>query len=546
MLTVTDENPLVAEYDAVVVGSGFGGTMAAHELVSAGWRVLMVERGDWVARGPHNWSPDEVGPLTPHYSLDTPYRVLAGGETDAMGSFTCVGGPSVFYGGVSLRFRAQDFEPAPEIVADSAARWPFGYDAVEADYTRAERIIGVAGETGDDPTEPPRSAPHPHPGGALAPTSRRIWDAASRLGLHPFRLPLAFNHSRTSGRAPCAACGTCDLFACAVGAKNDLATAVLPGLLRRGLVLRARTVAVRLVARSGRVHLLECVDRDRGSRLRFAARVFVLAAGALASPHLVMASGLDRESPARPAVGRYLMRHWNAVVAGLFPRPPELEGQFHKQVGIHDYYFGDDELGEPAGKLGGLQQLATPPPSLLKNSLPWAVGAALQPVVPRITGLLAIAEDQPDPANGVAIDASCRDRFGLPQLLVTHRYSRRDRAAGRALTDRARRILRGAGAWATRVHEIRTFSHAVGTLRMGSDTRTAPVDPEGRFRGVDNLYVADASVFPTSAAVNPSLTIAAGALRIGRRLAAREDASTGRRFHPVSLPIAAVGTPGVS
>jgi choline dehydrogenase-like flavoprotein len=542
MLTLTGRTPPVPEYDAVIVGSGFGGTMAAHELVSAGWRVLMVERGDWVARGPHNWSPEGVGPLTPHYSLDTPYRVLAGGEKDVMGSFTCVGGPSVFYGGVSLRFRVRDFEPAPEIVGDSAACWPFGYDAVEADYTRAERIIGVAGERGDDPTDPPRSERHPHPGGALAPTSRRIWDAASQLGLHPFRLPLAFNHSRGNGREPCVACGTCDLFACAIGAKNDLATAVLPGLRRRGLVLRPRTVAVRLVARSGRVRLLECVDRDDGSRIRVSARVFVLAGGALASPHLVLASGLDRESPARPAVGRYLMRHWNAVVAGLFPWPPEPEGQFHKQVGIHDYYFGDDELSSPSGKLGGLQQLATPPPALLKNGLPWAVGAALQPIVPRITGLLAIAEDQPYLGNGVAVDASQRDRFGLPQLLVTHRYSRRDRAAGHALTDRARRLLRRAGAWATRVHEIRTFSHAVGTLRMGSDARTAPVDPEGRFRGIENLYVADASVFPTSAAVNPSLTIAASALRIGRRLVARDAVPARPRVRPVSLPVVGVPT----
>jgi choline dehydrogenase-like flavoprotein len=510
------------EYDAIVVGSGFGGVMAAHELVDAGWRVLMVERGDWVERGPHNWRPEGVGTLTPHYSLDTPYRVLAGGERDVMGSFACVGGPSVFYGGVSLRFRVRDFDPAPEIVGDSGALWPFGYGALEAHYTRAERLIGVAGEQGDDPTAPPRSAHHSHPGGALSPTSRRIWSAAARLGLRPFRLPLAFNHSRAAGREPCAACGTCDLFACAVGAKNDLATAVLPGLLRRGLVLRPRTVAVRLVARSGRVSALECVDRDDGSRLRLSARVFVLAAGALASPHLVLASGLDRESPARAAVGRYLMRHWNAVVAGLFPWPPDPEGQFHKQVGIHDFYFGDAGRRGLAGKLGGLQQLSTPPPELLKHHLPWAVGAALQPVVPRITGLLAIAEDQPDPANGVAIDASRRDRFGLPQLLVTHRYSRRDEAAGRALTDRARQILRRAGAWATRVHEIRSFSHAVGTLRMGSDERTAPVDPEGRFRGLENLYVADASVFPTSAAVNPSLTIAAGALRIGSRLVDRD------------------------
>jgi choline dehydrogenase-like flavoprotein len=521
VLVFTETKPPVAECDVVVVGSGFGGTLAAHELLRGGARVVMVERGDWVARGPHNWAPAGVGTLTPHYSLDTPYRVLEGGEAPVMGAFRCVGGPSVFYGGVSLRFRADDFRPAPEIVRDSGALWPFDYGELEPWYTKAERLIGVAGESGDDPTEPPHSAGYPQSAGALSPTSRLIWEAARDLGLHPFRLPLAFNHARTADRRPCAACGTCDLFACAIGAKNDLATAVLPGLLSRGLLLCRRSVAVRLHAKSGRVREIECVDRDTGGRTRIAATAFVLAAGALASPHLVLASGLERESPAPAAVGRHLMRHWNAVVGGFFPKRADPLGQFHKQVGVHDFYFGHGEGKKPLGKLGGLQQLATPPPELLKAHLPAGLGAVLSPLVPRITGLLVVAEDQPSQENGVALDPTVRDRFGLPQLLVTHRYTPRDEAAGQALVFEARRLLHRAGALATRVHEIRSFSHAVGTLRMGTDALTAPVDPEGRFRGLDNLYVADASVFPTSAAVNPSLTIAACALRLGARLANR-------------------------
>ncbi len=529
MLVFTDQARPVAECDVVVVGSGFGGTLAAHELMRSGARVVMLERGDWVPRGPQAWAATSVGTLTPHYSLETPYRVLSGGEAPVMGSFSCVGGPSVFYGGVSLRFRAEDFDPVPEIAGDSGARWPFGYGELEPWYTRAEQIIGVAGEAGDDPTAPPRSAPHPQCGGALSPTSRRVWEAAQSLGWHPFRLPLAFNHAKTPGRAPCAACGTCDLFACAIGAKNDLATAVLPRLLARGLVLRRHTVAVRLVARSGRVREIECVDRLTGRPVRIAASAFVLAAGALASPHLVLASGLDRESPAPQAIGRYLMRHWNAVVAGFFPSRPDPEAPFHKQVGVHDFYFGHPEVKEPAGKLGGLQQLSTPPPALLKAHLPPGLGAALEPLVPHITGLLVIAEDQPRAENRVALAESGRDRFGLPQLLVRHAYSARDQAAGRALVAQARRLLGRAGAWATRLHEIRSFSHAVGTLRMGADPQTSPVDPDGRFRGLENLYVADASVFPTSAAVNPSLTIAAGALRIGAGLAARRFSSSRAR-----------------
>lgn len=508
-------------HDAIVIGSGFGGTLAAQALVDAGARVLMIERGDWVRRGPENWAPDAVAPLSPHYRLDTPYRVLAGGERELIGSIQCVGGPSVFYGGVSLRMRAQDLAPAaPD---HSGAAWPFGYDELEPFYDRAERLIGVAGETGDDPTEPRRAGPYPYPPGALAPAARLIWEAARDLGLRPFRLPLAFNHSRTAGRAPCVGCPTCDGFACAVGAKNDLATAVLPALLGRGLELRTGSVAVRLVSEGDRVRAVDCVDRDTGRRELHSAPLFVLAAGALASPHLILASGLETRNPAGHLVGRHLMRHWNAVVMGLFPGRPGPEPQFHKQVGIHDFYLGHEAGGRPFGRLGGIQQLATPPAALVRAHLPAGVGALASATLGHVTGLLAIAEDEAREGNRVAVDPGRRDRFGLPQLVVTHRYSVRDMEAGRTLVGKAREILRRAGACATYVQPIRTFSHALGTLRMGADPERSVVDAGGRFRGLENLYVADASVFPTSAAVNPSLTIAACALRLGRRLALRSD-----------------------
>lgn len=509
-----------ARYDAIVVGSGFGGSMAASELVDAGWRVLMLERGSWVPRGPRNWSSEAVGPLTPFYSTETPYRAVAGGERDVVGSFQCVGGPSVFYGGAALRFRERDFEPAAEIVGDSAASWPFRYAEIEAHYTRAERLLGVAGELGGDPTEPWHSAPYPQLPGALSPTARLVRDACLRLGLTPSRLPLAFNHSVRDGRRACAACSTCDGFACAIGAKNDLATAVLPGLVQRGLHLRPDTVAVRFVTQGRGVVAIDCVDRKTGRPLRFHARLFLLAAGALASPHLLLASGLDGLHAGGRVIGRHLTRHVNAVVIGLFPRRPDREAQFHKQVAVHDFYFGHPWVQAPPGKLGAIQQLSTPPAALVKAHLPRMFGGAAASTLPHATGLLVMAEDQPRFENGVEVDWSRRDRFGLPQLRITHRYTPRDEAALRALVVQARRILKEAGAWLTYVQPIRTFSHALGTVRMGLDPSTSALDADGRLRGTDNLYVVDGSAFPTSGAVNPSLTIAANALRAGSRIAA--------------------------
>ena len=255
--------------------------------------------------------------------------------------------------------------------------------------------------------------------------------------------------------------------------------------------------------------------------MRYHARHVVLAAGALASPHLLLASGLHRQHAGGRVIGRYLTRHLNAVVIGLFPRRPDREAQFHKQLAIHDFYFGHPRVAGPAGKLGAIQQLSTPPAELVKAHLPRLVGGAVTKMLPHATGLLVMAEDQPRFENGVEVDRGRTDRFGLPELRITHRYTARDEAAAHALVGQARAILREAGARATYLQPIRTFSHALGTVRMGTDPETSALDADCRFRGTDNLYVVDGSCFPTSGAVNPSLTIAANALRAGQRIAAR-------------------------
>jgi choline dehydrogenase-like flavoprotein len=508
-------------FDAIVVGSGFGGAMVAHVLVNAGLDVLMLERGDWVPRGPHNWDDDGSLDLTPFATTEPPYRAVAGGTRELMHPYSCVGGPSVFYGGVSIRFREADFEPDPDIVGGSGACWPYDYPELEPFYTRAERILDVAGELRDDPTEPPHSEPYPQPPAPLSETSARVQGAARSLGLHPFRLPLAINYRTGTERAACIACTTCDTFACAIGAKNDLATGVLPALVERGLRLQPGTVVTRVNHEHGRVVDVECHHKETSRLHRYRAPVVVLAGGALGSPHLLLASGLEQANPAGHLVGRHLMRHCNAIVFGVFPRRPNRRRQFHKQLGIHDYYFGDPAITQPRGKLGSIQQLQTPPVGLVREQLPAVLGRPAGPVVEHLTGLLVMAEDQPDARNEVGVDWARGDRFGLPQATVSHRYSRRDLAARDALVRRSKKILRRAGAAACYVHRIKTFSHAVGTTRFGDDPASSVLDPHCGFRGIENLYVVDAGFMPTSAGLNPSLTISANALRVGDEIVRR-------------------------
>jgi len=506
-------------WDAVVVGSGFGGTMAADQLVRAGLDVLMLERGDWVERGPDNWDATASVDLTRWFTGEPPYRVVAGGNGPTVGSYSCVGGPSVFYGGVSVRFRAEDFVADPEIVGDSGAAWPYDYEELEPWYARAESLLGVAGTIDEDPTEPRHSGPYPSEPGVLSDTSTRIAAAARSLGLSPFRLPLAINYSPDKGRAACVGCTTCDTFACAIGAKNDLATAVLPSLRARGLEIRPNTVVTNLLVRDGHCEAVACYDKGSGRRERVRATTVVLSAGALGTPHVLLASELDAQNPAGHLLGRHLMRHCNAIVFGVFPSRPNPQRQFHKQIGIHDFYFGHPEVREPAGKLGSVQQLSTPPVGLIRHELPQVVGPLVGPAVDHLTGLLVMAEDQPQPGNHVRVDWRVRDRYGLPQLNIEHHYSQRDQLARKVLVRHSKRILRRAGAPVSYVHRIKSFSHAVGTVRFGSDPATSVLDENCRFRGIANLHVIDASFMPTSAGLNPSLTISANALRVGHAIA---------------------------
>lgn len=497
----------------------------AHVLVNAGQNVLMLERGDWVLRGPHNWAPDGSVNLTPYYSKETPYRVLAGGNSDIMGAYTCVGGPSVFYGAVSMRLREADFEAEPDIVADSGALWPYNYSELERYYTKAEQILSIAGEAGEDPTEPYRTNPYPQKLNKLSQTSQMIEAAAAGLKLHPFRLPLAINYVSNNVQATCVACTTCDMFACAIEAKNDLATCVLPTLIQRGLELRANTVAIKLLVNDRQVAVVECFDKNSNEKVRYRARMFVLSGGALASPHLLLASDLHKLNPGGNTVGRYLTRHCNAIAFGFFPRKPNKANEFHKQLGIHDFYFGHPTIRHPAGKLGSVQQFQTPPIGLVHSSLPKPFGQLVGLGVPHLTGLLVMAEDQPKYENYLAIDRRITNRFGLPQLLITHHHTKRDYAARDALLQKAKEILRKAGAWFSYVYDMKTFSHAAGTVRMGDDPKSSALDQYCQFRGVKNLFVVDGSFMPTSGGLNPSLTISANALRVGEYIVKNRSAA---------------------
>jgi choline dehydrogenase-like flavoprotein len=486
-------------YDAVVIGSGFGGAAAGYALARAGRRVLLIERAGPVKRDAADW--DQKSILLDKRYRGTPLEVDQRGKGfEPLDVNQALGGMSVFYGGASLRLRPGDF-----------TRWPFSYAEMAPYYAHAEELLEVHGHSGEDPYEPPRQDPYPFVAPKLNFPAQRLFEAGRSLGWRPFRLPLAINFSNNS-RPLCIQCNTCDGFPCQIRAKNDLSATLLPQAQKAGLELLAGVAAVRLVHEGGRVAAVECVEVETGRALRYRAETFVAAAGAIQSPALLLRSGLEG-----PHIGHNLMRHCNAVVTGIFPFRTNPEEVFHKQLCFSDFY--EDQRQEHGLAVGLIQDIYTPAPVVISHFAPWGGKWIARGLTPYMQNLLCIAEDEPQVANTVTLGTE-KDALGLPQVRVRHYYSDEDRRRLRYLIGKARRILRRAGAWITWTHGIDTFSHAVGTLRMGTTPDEGALDPQCRLWGMDNLYVLDGSFMPSSSGVNPSLTIAANALRVAEGIAA--------------------------
>jgi len=493
-----------APYDAIEIGSGFGGAAAAHALAAGGKKTLVVERGDWARRDDLDWDQREIL-LKLRYRSDAPVLIKQYNDRKHKPFYpnAVVGGMSVFYGGASLRLRAADF-----------ARWPLAYDDLEPYYSKSEQLLGVHGTAGQDPYDPPRSQDYPFSPIEFSAPAQRLWDGAQKVGYRPFKIPLAINFS-DADRPLCIRCITCDGFPCKIEAKNDLTTTLLKQGQENRLDIMPGIVVNKLVQRNGRIVAAECIDKNTGRQFSLESSLFIVAAGALHSPALLLRSGLDG-----PCVGRYLMRHCNAVVSVVFPCRTNPDQVFHKQLCFSDFY--EDMRAELGTSVGVIQDIYTPSPEVVRHHAPWGLKRLAGMVSGCMQNLLCIAEDDPQYDNCVEL-ADEKDAFGLPLTKVTHAYSANDYRRLAHLKEKARRVLRAAGGLIPYTHRIDSFSHAVGSVRCGTSPQESALDPDCRFWGVDNLYVLDGSALPTSGGVNPSLTIAANALRVADRIIAQGE-----------------------
>ena len=243
-------------YDVIVVGSGFGGSASAYALSKAGFRTLLLERGDWVRRDAGDWSPRKIL-IEQRYKSASAMQVRQyGNRAFQPTSFNeVVGGMSVFYGGASLRLREKDFD-----------LWPISYSDLEPHYDMAEQMLEVHGEAGEDPFEPSRSGAYPFQSIELTAPARRIYDAARALGHRPFHIPLAINFSNPA-RTVCIRCITCDGFPCKVEAKNDLTTTFLARAQAFDFEMMPGVIVARLVEENGKISAVECIEKATGKEL---------------------------------------------------------------------------------------------------------------------------------------------------------------------------------------------------------------------------------------------------------------------------------------
>jgi choline dehydrogenase-like flavoprotein len=314
----------------------------------------------------------------------------------------------------------------------------------------------------------------------------------------------------------CGQCNRCDGYPCPTFSKNDLPTILIPEAQKAGLDLQTNSVVGRLTFAGSRASGVSGIDRRTGQPFQIPAGLVVLSAGAVDSPAILLRSGLTHDVD-HPWLGRGLTRHCFAAVTGLFASPPNPTDVLHKQVCIS--VRDDTSAAGPFRNIGIIQNVWSPPRELCRQVIPSPFKTMAAAMSGHLLTLVCIAQDEPNPENGVTLGPEI-DRCGLEVAKVTHRFSPQDLDRRRVLIDMARRILQRAGALALHVYPVTTFTHAVGTMRFGSDPASSALDPDCRVCGVDNLFVVDGSFMPTSGSVNPSLTIAANALRAGRAIAA--------------------------
>jgi choline dehydrogenase-like flavoprotein len=515
-------------YDVIIIGTGAGGGTLARKLAPTGKRILLLERGGYVAREKENWSSRAVN-IEGRYQTKEKWRDKDGKELHPHTNYN-VGGNTKFYGAALFRLRKEDFGELRHHGGISPA-WPVGYDEFEPYYAEAERIYHVHGRRGEDPTEPEASGPFPYPAVEHEPRIRQLGEDFARQGLKPFHTPLGIRIDESAPqKSPCIRCNTCDGFPCLLHAKADAETlGVDPALAYPNVSLMTGAHVSRLeTSASGREVTGVVVGRN-GSSETFSADIVVSAAGAINSAALLLRSANERHpnglANGSDVVGRHYMGHINSVTMAISRCPNPTV--FQKTLSVNDFYLRSPEWDYPMGHISFVGKLDRD--ALAAGAPAIAPGFTLEIMANHSLDFWLTSEDLPDPDNRVTLD-----RDGNIVLSYTPNNEEGHKRLLRKLQDLMQRQthcgihghdchqgLFGRNLFVGQRIPLAGVAHQNGTVRFGTDSRTSALDPNCKAHELDNLYVVDGGFFPSSGAVNPALTIMANALRVGDHLIAR-------------------------
>lgn len=490
-------------WDVIVIGTGMGGGTLGYALARKGYKVLFLERGENTSGANHGIRgifPEDLNESQPDLARAGRYKDYLVDITDiqkpkkfipVMGAG--VGGSSALYGMIMERFNLD------------AMSWDLKNKDMNPYYQQAELLYRV--KKGDD--LPP-----------LSPPNVELYNHFLSMGISPRKSPMACDFVDQ--------CKTCQTFLCSRNCKADAARCcVLPACRDHGATLIENCAVSHLEETDGRFTTVFATQQNR--HVTFSGKTVVLAAGALNSPAILLRS----RSPAFPkgignhsdSVGRYLMRHY-VDLYGVKTKTRPKKTDIIKQMSCEN--LKDAESNIP---LGSFQSFGLLPPSSLlvqemKEQIQYAAGSMASTLfsatIPLLRKILDYKLQNLVLMASITEDQACRDnRLKISDdkddhtLYFQYAINKDDQRKIELMRAKAKSILAPYNYLFLKNAEnnLRT-AHVCGTCRMGSDPENSVVDKNNKVHGTQNLYVTDSSFFPTSGDMNPSLTIAANALRV--------------------------------
>ncbi len=540
---------LKSAVDFVVVGGGGAGAVVAKELSTAGFQVVVLEQGPYLH--PDEFVHDELrfkDPSNPlgrevltndHALQPNTFRRSANEKAARQPTICygrCIGGGTVHFTANYWRFHEIDFIERSRwgpIAGSGFSDWPITYADLEPYYTKAEWELGISGQAGASPFDPPRSKPYPLPPMPVKSSGVLLERGARKLGWHPFPAPLAILSQPYHGRSGCQHCGFCEWFGCEWGAKSSSLATVIPLAEATGRCEIRPNSYVRRISTDKQGRVDGVIYFDAGRREQFQkAKAVVLCANGAETPRLLLLSqsslfpqGLANSSG---LVGKYLMFDTSASARGTFEHPLNDYKSVQVTRIVHDFYDSDSKRGFYGG--GGIDaRFDVYPIGFALTSLPhgaprWgtAFKRALALNFNRTMVVLCHATALPVESNSITLDPEVRDDWGEPAMRVTYQCAPDDLKNLTFFSARALELLDAAGAvekWAGPVESPTDSVHLMGTCRMGNDSNNSVVDKYHRAHDVPNLFIVDGSSFVTSGRNQPTCTIQALAYRAADHIA---------------------------